>query len=258
MPDVLVVIPARWASSRFPGKVLARLGGRPLVTRVCAVAARAASVARVVVATDAEQVRDAVRAEGFEAELTAPEHPSGTDRVAEVAARHAADGPVIGLQADEPFLDPRDIDVLAAALAGPDAAPLATLRVPLRSREAWLDPNTVKVTVDGAGRALYFSRAPIPYRRPAQGLPAFPPDGDPPDGTWQHVGVYGWRGDALRRFTRLAPSPLERAEGLEQLRALEDGWTVRVLEARGTPFGIDTPQDLERAERWLLEHGDDR
>lgn len=252
-----VVIPARWASSRFPGKVLAPLGGRPLLLRVCDIAARARRVSRVVVATDDERVRAVAREAGFEAEMTRSDHASGTDRVAEVA-RRGRESVVIGLQADEPFLAPEDLDALVDALvpSAPDGGThLATLAVPLPDDAAWLDPNTCKVVTDAAGRALYFSRSPIPYARPAgPGALPFPARGPRPPGALQHVGVYGWRREALLDFASRPPSALERAEGLEQLRALEAGWAIRVLPARGTPFGIDTPDDLARAEALLARH----
>ncbi|RMG47165.1 MAG: 3-deoxy-manno-octulosonate cytidylyltransferase [Acidobacteria bacterium] len=247
MPQAVVVIPARWASKRFPGKVLAPLAGRPLVLHACGIASRARTVRRVIVATDDDRVRHAVEEAGFEAAMTAPDHPSGTDRVAEVA-RGLEEAIVIGLQADEPFLEPGDLDALASAVAAPGGPRLATLAAPLRGREAWLDPNAVKVAAAADGRALYFSRAPIPYVRRG-GLLEQPPAGGPPACARLHVGVYAWRREALLEFAGLPPSPLEKAEGLEQLRALEAGWRVLVLPASGRPMGVDTPEDLERAER---------
>lgn len=245
-----MVIPARWASSRFPGKVLAPLGGRPLVLRVADMAARAQRVQRVIVATDEERVAESVRAGGHEVFLTRPDHPSGTDRVAEVVRSLEAPR-VIGLQADEPFLEPQDLDRLAEAI-GPSGFPLATLAVPLAGREAWLDPNAVKVVTGSDGRALFFSRSPIPYVRPAAAGPLpFPPAGEPPAAARLHVGVYAWQREALFAFTQMPPSPLEQLEGLEQMRALEAGWPIAVLPAQGTPFGIDTPEDLSRAETFL-------
>ena len=252
LPHAIVVIPARWASKRFPGKVLAPLGGRPLVLHACDLAARGRLVDEVVVATDDPRVIDVVRAAGYKAEETRPDHPSGTDRVAEVARRRDA-AIVVGLQADEPFLAPDDVDALIEALDDPAGdVSLATLTAPLAGREMWLDPNACKVVVDAKGRALYFSRSPIPYARPAGAaqLPC-PPDGEPPACARLHVGVYGWRREALFAFSALPPSPLERAEGLEQLRALEAGWRIAALPARGRPFGVDTPEDLARAERRL-------
>lgn len=255
MPQALVVIPARWGSSRFPGKVLASLNGKPLVLHACECGRRAERVGRVIVATDDTRILEAVKDAGHEAELTAPEHPSGTDRVAEVARRHEAEI-VLGLQADEPFLEARDLDALVASLADPSStSSLATLAFPITSLGDFLDPNVVKVVTDGSGRALYFSRSPIPYERPVTGLPAFPPD-ELPDSARVHVGVYGWRREALEDFVSRPPSPLERREGLEQLRALEAGWTIRVLPASGEPFGVDTPADLRRAEeRFRRETG---
>jgi 3-deoxy-manno-octulosonate cytidylyltransferase (CMP-KDO synthetase) len=255
LPQALVVIPARWGSSRFPGKVLASLNGKPLVLHACECARRAERVERVVVATDDTRILEAVKGAGHEAELTAPEHPSGTDRVAEVARRHEAEI-VLGLQADEPFLEARDLDALVAALADPRGqSSLATLSFPIASLRDFQDPNVVKVVTDPEGRALYFSRSPIPYERPAKGLPAFPP-AEVPGSARVHVGVYGWRRDALEDFVSRPPSALEELEGLEQLRALEAGWTIRVLPASGEPFGVDTPEDLRRAEaRFRRETG---
>ncbi|MDH3284393.1 MAG: 3-deoxy-manno-octulosonate cytidylyltransferase [Acidobacteriota bacterium] len=255
MPQAVVVIPARFASTRFPGKVLATLAGRPLVVHACHIASRARQVDDVIVATDDERVTDVVRDAGFRAVLTSETHASGTDRVAAVARTMRAEI-VIGLQADEPFLAEDDLDALVSALdENPTGGPpsLATLSAPLRERTRWLDPNVVKVVTDDAGRALYFSRSPLPYRRARDGTLSSPPEGDPPAGTMMHVGVYGWRRESLLAFAELPPSALERAEGLEQLRALAAGWRILVLPAKGDAFGIDTPEDLERAERRLAE-----
>ncbi len=249
MPDAVVVIPARWASSRFPGKVLAPLGGRPLLLHACRGAARAERADAVLVATDDERVRDVAQAAGFDAVMTSPDHASGTDRVAEAVAERSEEI-VVGLQADEPFIDPRDIDALIDCLARSEA-PLATLALPLREPSAYADANTVKVVMTAGGRALYFSRSPIPYHRPAGGdLPTVPTP-PPAPVVMVHVGVYAWRRAALLAFSAMPPSPLERAEGLEQLRALEAGWEIRVLTAHGTPCGVDTPEDLRRAEARL-------
>jgi 3-deoxy-manno-octulosonate cytidylyltransferase (CMP-KDO synthetase) len=254
LADAVVVIPARWASARFPGKVLAPLGGKPLVLWVCELAARCRRVGEVIVASDDERVMQVVRAAGHRALSTRKDHRSGTDRIAELAAQLDADI-IVGLQADEPFLAPEDLDGLVDALADdPSAAPLATLAAPLAGREEWLDPNTVKVVVDRNARALYFSRSPVPYRRPAAGSMPFPPEGPPPASALRHVGVYAWRRAALLEFAGLPPSPLEQAEELEQLRALEAGWTIRVAPARRSPPGVDTPADLERAEKRLAPH----
>ncbi len=258
MADAVVVIPARWASSRFPGKVLASLGGRPLVTHACALAQKAARVREVCVATDDPRVRETVETHGFRAVMTRPDHASGTDRVREAAATLGGEV-VIGLQADEPFLAPEDLDQLVEALgdsAGDKA--LATLAIPLTDERDWLDPNVVKVVCDASGRALYFSRSPLPYHRAPGATLTQPPPGPVPEGCRAHVGVYAWRREALEAFAELPPSPLERAEGLEQLRALEAGFTIHVRPAAGEPFGVDTPQDLERAETHLARTRTDR
>jgi 3-deoxy-manno-octulosonate cytidylyltransferase (CMP-KDO synthetase) len=244
------VIPARWASTRFPGKVLAPLSGRPLVLHACDIAAGAGRVDAVHVAVDDDRVARAVEEAGFTAVRTSPDHPSGTDRVAEAVANLAADL-VVGLQADEPFLHPADLDVLIDALADPtEPAPIATLAGALETVAEWRDPNVVKVLVDGEGHAVYFSRAPIPYPRPASGpLPEHPP-GPVPAPAKRHVGVYGWRRESLLAFAQLPASELERFEGLEQLRALEAGWRIAVRPVTGRPFGVDRPEDLESAALW--------
>ncbi|MCU0231259.1 MAG: 3-deoxy-manno-octulosonate cytidylyltransferase [Acidobacteria bacterium] len=250
------MIPARWGSSRFPGKVLATLGSRPLLLHVCELARRAARVREIVVATDDDRVAEVARGAGYRAERTRADHASGTDRVAEVAARLEADF-VIGLQADEPFLAPADVDALADALAGPGAPALATLGIPLLDPADFANPNVVKVVTTPGGRALYFSRSPIPYPRPGHGTLPFPPPAPAPGVTWRHLGVYGWRRDALLRFATMGPSVLERTEGLEQLRALEAGWPIAVLRALGEPFGVDTLEDLARAEERLARRSGD-
>jgi len=250
LPDTVVVIPARWGSSRFPGKVLATLGSRPLLLHVCELARRAVKVREIIVATDDERVVAVAEGAGVRAERTRADHASGTDRVAEVASRLDAEI-VIGLQADEPFLAPADVDALAGALEDPAGAALATLAVPLVNDGDWLDPNVVKVVASPGGRALYFSRSPIPYPRPIGASLPFPPEVPVPGVAWRHVGVYGWRRESLLRFAAMGPSTLERIEGLEQLRALEAGWDVAVLRALGEPFSVDTPDDLRRAEQRL-------
>ncbi len=238
MSGVLVVIPARYGSRRFPGKALADLGGRPLVVRVAEAAGRMRRADAIVVATDDERIADAVAAAGFEACMTG-EHPSGTDRVGEaVAGRDARI--VLNLQGDEPLLDPADLDGLVAALETDPAAGIGTLAHPLADAREWRDPDVVKVLVSGRGRALWFSRLPLPAVR----------DG----GTegWRlarrHVGVYAYRRDALDRFLAAPPTPLERAESLEQLRALELGIPI-VVAPCGPALGVDTPDDLERVRR---------
>lgn len=222
---VIAVIPARWSSTRLPGKVLADIGGTPMVVRVWERARRAEGVDRVLVATDDTRVRDVIRARGGEAVMTG-EHPSGTDRVAE-AVRNTGALRVVNVQGDEPFIDPTDIARVAAAVT--DGYPIATAAAPLESGAE--DPARVKVVTDHAGLALYFSRSPIPH-----------------GGPWRlHVGLYAFTYTALQAVTGLPPSTLERAERLEQLRWLEAGYRIRVVPVPTGPLSVDTPEDLERA-----------
>jgi len=242
---VLVVIPARWGSTRFPGKALADLAGRPLVVRVAENAARMARADRVVVATDDERIAAAVRDAGLEAELTG-EHATGTDRVGEVAARDPADV-VVNLQGDEPLLDPNVVDLLVDTLAEDPAAAAATCGHPFADEAAWRDPNQVKVICDRQGRALYFSRAPIPGMFPGKGGAAH-------GLALRHVGIYAFRRAALERFLALERTPLETSEGLEQLRMVEHGEVIRVRRIADAPVGVDTPEDLELVRRrWSLQ-----
>ncbi len=237
---VLVVVPARWGSSRFPGKALADLEGRPLVVRVMENAVRMRTADRVVVATDDERIAAAVRAAGYEAELTG-DHATGTDRIGEVAGRDPA-GIVLNLQGDEPLLDPALADGLVRALRADPGAGVATCGHPFADGAAWRDPNQVKVLCDNAGRALYFSRAPIPGIFPGS-------DADAHACALRHVGIYAFRRAVLERFLALARTPLEQTEGLEQLRLLEHGVPIRVLPVAAAPVGVDTPADLEEVRR---------
>lgn len=240
------VIPARYGSSRFPGKPLALIGGRSLIERVHARARAARRLARLVVATDDARIASAVAAFGGEAVMTSPDHPSGTDRLAEVAAAIAADC-YVNIQGDEPMLDPSDIDRLVQMIEDDPRCDMVTLAVPLEDADAARDPNIVKVVCDDTGRALYFSRSPIPCPRDGD---AWPAPGE--RGLWlRHVGIYAYRAAFLREFASWKPSTLERVEGLEQLRALQRGRTVRVLPARGRYHGVDTPEDVVTVEKAL-------
>ena len=233
---VAVVIPARYASSRLPGKPLLRETGKYLIQHVYEQAARAKCAKLVVVATDDDRIRAAVESFGGQAVMTRPDHPSGTDRVAEVAAKLGSDV-IVNVQGDEPQIDPAAIDQLAGLLADP-AADMATLAVPLPDREAYLSPNVVKVVCDDRGRALYFSRSPVPFVR----------DGEPdfaarPARFLQHLGVYAYRRNFLLKLAATPPHPLEEAEKLEQLRLLGTGGTIGVGVVAHAHRGVDTPAD---------------
>jgi 3-deoxy-manno-octulosonate cytidylyltransferase (CMP-KDO synthetase) len=234
----IVVIPARFASSRLPGKPLAEIAGRPMIEHVYRRAARARGVAGVVVATDDARIARAVEGFGGSVVLTRADHASGTDRIAEVAATLSCDL-IVNVQGDEPLIEPAAIEeALAPAAADPDVQ-MSTLGGRLDEGDAG-DPNVVKVVVDQLGFALYFSRAQIPYRRDA---------GGPRLSVYRHIGLYVYRRDFLLRLASLPPTPLERAESLEQLRALEHGYRIRVVDTAHSSVAVDTPEDLERVRR---------
>lgn len=238
MSSVLTVIPARMASTRFPGKVLARLGGRSLV-EWCWRAASAARLGPVVVATDSRAVVEETRRFGGLAVMTPASCPSGSDRVW-LAARNRREPVILNYQGDMPLLAGRTLRATVEALRrGTD---VATAVIPLSSPRRWTDPNVVKAVLALDGRCLYFSRAPVPFAR----------DGAK-SSCWEHLGVYAYRRDALRRFVALPPSPLEQTEKLEQLRALEAGLTIRAAIVDDLPVSVDVPADLQRA-RKLLRH----
>jgi len=233
---VIAVIPARYDSSRLPGKALAEIGGVPMIVRVWRQTRRARSLERVIVATDDERIAHAVRAAGGEAEMTASTHQSGTDRIAEVAARIDAEI-YLNVQGDQPFIAPEDLDALVAPMRAEAALAMATLATPITDREEWYNPNKVKVVCDARGDAIYFSRSPIPFAR----------DGGVPAVARRHIGVYGYRRDFLLRFAALEPGVLEQIEKLEQLRALERGYRIRVVASVAPSMEVDTPDDLMRA-----------
>jgi len=237
-----VIIPARLASTRLPRKVLAPLAGKPLLQWTWE-AARAAGASEVIVATDAAEVLEACRGFGADARMTDAGHQSGTDRVDEIArqAGWADDTVVVNLQGDEPLMPPALLRQAAELLAGDASADIATLCHPLRTREEWLNPNVVKLVADERGYALYFSRAPIPWKRQGEAADSPLPEGL----AFRHIGLYAYRAGALRRFSALPPSPLERCEMLEQLRALSHGMRIKVgAAAAPPPRGVDTADDL--------------
>jgi 3-deoxy-manno-octulosonate cytidylyltransferase (CMP-KDO synthetase) len=244
-----VVIPARYASTRLPGKPLADIAGKPMVVRVCEAAARSGA-AEVVVATDDARVFDAVKSCGHEAVMTSTDHPSGTDRIAEVAALRGwcDDDIVVNVQGDEPLIDPALVAEVAAALAADAGAAIATAAHAIADIDEFLNPNVVKVTTAANGRALYFSRAPIPWHRDglAQQREQLPPGFAP----CRHIGLYAYRVAFLKQYGNLAPAPEEQWESLEQLRALWHGFSIQVIDcARAPQPGVDTPEDLERIRR---------
>lgn len=234
MRRVAVIIPARFGASRFPGKPLADLGGKPVIAHVVERALRARGADVVAVATDDERIAEAARRAGAQVVMTGIA-ATGTDRVAQ-AARALVPRPevVVNLQGDEPMLEPAAVEAVIRAVL--DGAEIATLARPLDPEE-WLGTRTVKVVTDARGDALYFSRAPIPHRR-GGGMPAL---------ARAHVGIYGFTAGALERFAALPEGRLEREEALEQLRALEQGLRIRVVDTNYAGFGVDTPEDLERA-----------
>jgi 3-deoxy-manno-octulosonate cytidylyltransferase (CMP-KDO synthetase) len=238
----VVVIPARYGSTRLPGKPLADLGGRPLIEHVWRRACEARLPSRVLVATDDERIRSALPAE-TEVVMTRADHPSGSDRIAEVAASLDC-GIVVNVQGDLPLLDPTLVDDLIEMLRKDPTLGLATVAVPIETAEEFANPSVVKVVCDTQGRALYFSRAPIPHVRANPGSPVGSTPGLPA-GALRHVGIYAYRRETLLRFAQMPPTPLESTECLEQLRALENGIVIGVVRrAQGVPIEVDTPEDL--------------
>ena len=233
---VIAVIPARFDSTRLPGKALAEIGGVPMIVRVWRQVRQARSLKRVIVATDDERIARAIREAGGEAEMTASTHQSGTDRIAEVAARIDAEI-YLNVQGDQPFIAPADLDALAAPMLADRSLAMATLATPIVNDEEWYNPSKVKVVCDARGDALYFSRSPIPFER----------DGGRPAIARRHIGVYGYRRDFLLAFAALEPGVLEQIEKLEQLRALERGYRIRVVASVAPSLEVDTPEDLARA-----------
>ena len=241
---IVGIIPARYGSSRFPGKPLALIAGKPLIQHVVERCQDAESLSEVIVATDDTRIWEV--AQGFcRAEMTAANHPSGSDRIAEVAARCGCDA-VVNIQGDEPLIDPTVIDAVAGALQTTEMSTAATT---IQDPHEYDNPNVVKVVVNAAGRALYFSRRTIPYLRDAasrsvsEQLAAFP--------FLKHLGIYGYRRETLLRLVQFPVSPLESAEKLEQLRALDNGIDIAVVRVDYDSVGVDVPGDLARVERLL-------
>jgi 3-deoxy-manno-octulosonate cytidylyltransferase (CMP-KDO synthetase) len=253
----VIVIPARYGSSRLPGKPLLEIGGEPMVVRVWRLCREVAGVERVVVATDDERIEAAVKGAGGEAVLTDPGHRSGTDRVAEAVAGWDCDV-VVNVQGDEPFLDPRAVEELVGYFREGGSDPAATLAVKITDSRELFEPSVVKVMLGREGRAVAFSRFPVPYRREMweidgarwQGVEGFAP-AELPGPYYKHLGIYAFRADFLREFTAMEPTPGEEAERLEQLRILENGVSLHVVVTDWAGLGVDTARDLEEARRRL-------
>lgn len=235
---IVGAIPARYASTRLPGKPLLPIAGRPMIEHVYERVSRARGIARVVVLTDDERIARAVESFGGAWEMTPPECASGTDRIAHAARAWQASA-VVNIQGDEPLIDPEAVSRIADHLAANPDDPVVTLASEAEAEEMG-NPNAVKVVLDLAGYALYFSRSPLPYPRQEGGAAPL-----------KHVGIYGYQREALLRLASLPQTPLEMSESLEQLRALENGMRIRVLRAGRSAPGVDTREDLERVERLL-------
>lgn len=242
--SVALVIPARWGSTRFPGKMLHPIAGKPLLRHVWERSLLVKGIARVLIATDDNRIAEAAAGFGAEVAMTSPKHPSGTDRIAEATARLRGITHVINVQGDEPLIDPKLIGSLSAALRRDPSVAMITAATPFTDPKEADDPNCVKVVLSAKGDALYFSRSRIPFHRDAD---------DPKSNVIPllHLGLYGYRRDILRKLVRLAPSPLEQCEKLEQLRALEHGVPIRVVISPHRGIGVDTPADVARVERLI-------
>ena len=232
---ILCVIPARFASTRLPGKPLKDVAGKPMICRVYDRAAQAKTLSGVVVATDDERILRAVEENGGRAMMTAKDHPTGTDRLAEVAAAYPDVDLIINVQGDEPLIEPSLIDELGRAFEEDDDLRMATVMTPITEESEQKNPNNVKVVTDKNGYALYFSRSLLPYPRNDAGTPVY-----------KHIGIYAYRRNFLLSYAKMEPTPLERAESLEQLRALENGYKIKCIKTNARFVGVDTPEDLAK------------
>lgn len=232
--NVLCVIPARYASTRLPGKPLKDIAGKPMICRVYERAAKALRVAAAIVATDDSRIYEAVVQHGGKAVMTRKDHPTGTDRLAEVAEKYQDVDLIINVQGDEPLIEPKLIDELAAAFDGDADLQMATVCTEITDESEQQNPNNVKVVMDKQGYALYFSRSLLPYPR-HEGTPVY-----------KHIGIYAYKRDFLLAYAKMAETPLEHAESLEQLRALENGYRIKVIKTPYRFVGVDTAEDLEK------------
>jgi 3-deoxy-manno-octulosonate cytidylyltransferase (CMP-KDO synthetase) len=241
---ILGVIPARYTSSRFPGKPLAQIGSKPMLQHVFERTAQARYLTRVTIATDDERIAAAARSFGAPVRMTRADHLSGTDRVAEVASADTAEL-IVNIQGDEPLIDPAAIDAAILPLLHDDEIQMGTLKKRIEDPREIVDPNVVKVVTDRLGNAIYFSRSTIPYG----GRDSSRAGLEPRFSYYKHIGLYVYRRDFLLGYSDLPVGPLERAERLEQLRALENGYSIRVVETEYESLGVDTPEDLERVSK---------
>ena len=231
--NILCVIPARYASTRLPGKPLADICGKPMICRVYDRAIKAETLNEVVVATDDERVKAAVENNGGRAMMTAKDHPTGTDRLAEVAERYTEADIIINVQGDEPLIEPTLIDELGTVFVSDPALQMATVKTEIVDEAEMNNPNNVKVVTDKEGYALYFSRSLLPYPRVTGKAKVY-----------KHIGIYAYRREFLLQYAKMKPTALEEAESLEQLRALENGYRIKVIEAKDRFVGVDTAEDL--------------
>jgi 3-deoxy-manno-octulosonate cytidylyltransferase (CMP-KDO synthetase) len=253
---VVAIIPARFASTRLPGKLLLDLNGKPLLLHTIEQASKAKTLSRVVVATDNQKIYETVTASGYEAVMTSPLHPSGSDRVAEAALAFPSNSIIVNIQGDEPMISPSTIDAAVNALINDSSADVVTTSEGITDAHDVLNPNVVKVVTDKAGFALYFSRSPVPYPRDFVGISGsleLALANDPAlTGVFRkHTGLYAYRRDFLLNYTALEPSPLESIEMLEQLRILEHGAKIKIVEVADQSIGVDTPEDFARVTQKL-------
>ncbi len=242
--DIIAIIPARYGSNRLPGKPLVDIGGKPMIQRVYERVCSCTFLREVIIATDDNRIVECCNGFGARAEMTSNEHISGTDRIAEVARALHADL-IVNIQGDEPFIDPRAIQQAVEPLQGEPGLVMGSVKVPINEQKDILNPNVVKVVTDQDDFALYFSRSPVPFcRNNEQEL----------SGTFfKHLGIYVYRKEFLLKFTTLAPTLLEKSEGLEQLRALEYGYRLKVPTTTFDSLHVDTPDDLDRVRQWATQ-----
>ncbi len=237
MSKIIAIIPARYDSSRFPGKLLEKINNKPIIQMVYERVSQATKVDEVIIATDDHRIIEACQSFGASAELTFTSHKSGTDRCAQVASRYWEDDIIVNIQGDEPFIDPQIIDFLAQKMQDDSWIEIASLCTDIKNKSTKSNPNVVKVVRDKNNKSLYFSRAPIPFDR----------DNTKTIKSYRHIGIYAYRNKILQTITNLPESSLEKTEKLEQLRWLENGFSVHTFNTDYQGFGIDTPDDLKKA-----------